>query len=154
MPEQPKVDVECWVVAEYVDEAEVPPQAEYPHAEAIRPQMTPDYVDVGSFPEQTARPAPPGLTQEEQAVLLALVAESKGLGWGVAIASFEAESRKRGMDPVDTHIAIAGLQQKGLVRLEERAVGGSSADGPSLQPVYCVTSEGFTAALHARKRGA
>jgi hypothetical protein len=154
MPEHPRVDLGCRVVAEYVDEAEAPPGGEYHRGEAVRPQVTAGYVDVWDAAERAGQPAKPDLSQDEKAVLLALVAESKGLGWGVSVQPFEAEIQKLGMEPVDTHIAVAGLQQKGLVRLEERAVWGNTADRPSLQPVYWVTTEGFTTALHARKRGA
>jgi hypothetical protein len=96
---------------------------------------------------------PPSLSTEEKAILLALVAESRGLGWGVAVYPFESEFERQGIDRIDAHIAVAALQRKGLVRLEERAAWDDLRDRASLYPVYCVTAEGFTAALQMRNRG-
>jgi hypothetical protein len=151
MQKQSKVDLDCRLIAEYVDEAELPPQAAYHRGEVLRPHVAGSYVDVGSPLDHKDQPKPT-LSTTEQALLLALVAECKGIGWGVSVYLFESVIRELGIDLVDANIAVAGLQQKELVRLEERAGWDKVEDRASLYPVYCVTSQGFTVTLQVRTK--
>jgi hypothetical protein len=153
MPYQPKLDLGCRVVAEFVDEAGIPQNSACHLGDAIRPQIAASYVDGWSPAGRNGGDLNAALSKAEEAVLLALVAKSKGLGWGVAVHPFEDDIPKLGMEPIDANIAVAGLQQRGLVRLEERADWDKAAERPLLYPVYCVTTQGFKAALQARSPG-
>ncbi len=84
-------------------------------------------------------------------MLLELAKESKGLGWPVAVYPFQSNIRGLSMAKVDANIAIANLQEKCLVRLEERAGVDDMKGQPSLYPVYVVTTNGFTETLWLRQ---
>lgn len=82
------------------------------------------------------------LSPDERAVLVALVAESHGIGDGVAVYPFESTVRKLGMEGRSS-VVIAALQDHDLVVLGEEMGYDRLEQRESPYPVYQVTPRGF-----------
>jgi hypothetical protein len=91
------------------------------------------------------------MNNHEQSVLFALIAESKGLGAGVAVYPFESVLKKIIANPIDAKLVIYSLQKLGYVTLSEKEGYDHLRDKKAMYPVYIVTEQGFEAALEIRK---
>lgn len=84
------------------------------------------------------------LSEDGRRILEALVANSKGIGFGVAVYPFESVVlRELGMGDITAGTAIAELQEHDFVELADEE-GQSSLSGETYTyPVYRVTADGF-----------
>ena len=82
------------------------------------------------------------LRSDERALLDALVAESHGIGDGVAVYPFESRIRALGFEGRSS-VLISALQDHGFVVLEEDTGYDSLEDREAKYPVYRVTARGF-----------
>lgn len=82
------------------------------------------------------------LRSDERTLLDALVAESHGIGDGVAVYPFESRIRALGFEGRSS-VLISALQDHGFVVLEEDTGYNRIEDRESKYPVYRVTARGF-----------
>lgn len=83
------------------------------------------------------------LSEDGRRILEALVANSKGIGFGVAVYPFESVVRKLGMRDVIAGTAIAELQEHDFVELADEEVQSPLSGETTTYPVYRVTADGF-----------
>lgn len=83
------------------------------------------------------------LSEDGRRILEALVANSKGIGFGVAVYPFESVVRKLGMRDVKAGTAIAELQEHDFVELADEEGQSPLSGETTTYPVYRVTADGF-----------
>ena len=98
-------------------------------------------VDYVQLENQKDVPLSVPLSDDERTILDALVAESKGIGFGVAVYPFESVLKDL---PIDRPSAVvANLQERGFVEIGEEDGYNTMIGEFTKFPVYRVTAAGF-----------
>lgn len=63
MPTYPKVEVGCRLVAEYIDEGEIPPSVVKHGGQPVRPWLVASYDDSAGHSDRNGGPPEPGLSK-------------------------------------------------------------------------------------------